>query len=163
MIQEEQPRAYHYPLSARQGAMAQSPSTTRLASKGMGISGYPKSPKTAVTVTPTSTPPIRVSPSTRRNMMSPSPLTTQAQKQYYEDSTWRMYDRIQASRSAPTANKQYLIPPVSRPTSSMASMPRYSQPYDKSHRLASEEAGEGSDVVVDDHDDDEELIFDLEL
>ena len=154
--------------------MAQSPATSRpLVTKGVGFSGYnystSKSPKaTAATVTPTSTPPIRVSPSTRRkDIPSPSPLAEQAQKQYYEDSTWRMYDRIQASRppvlSAVVPPKHCLIPPLLRPHhSSLSSAPRYTNAL---KRGPSEEATEY--FPSGDHhrhqDNDDELIFDLEL
>ena len=123
---------------------------------GVGIDSNYGQPKQAqpTMVTPTSTPPIRFHQSSMRredDIISPSPLATEAQRRYYEDSTWRMYDRIQASR------------PSQQPTrpSSMASLPRY-PPKHLHERLNGGQDGA-------DHtspyggDDEDELIFDLEL
>jgi hypothetical protein len=183
---EQQSRVHHFQLDMKQGGdrlMTRAPPT---ASIGFGHQQYQyhnsRSPKNTVaaTVTPTSTPPIRVtSPSSNRTRqghhhvsLSPSPLTTQAQKKYYEDSTWRMYDRIQSSRPP----KHCLIPPMSslssaaggRP-SAMSSLPRFNQrPSSSEDSCLMMMGGCGDHEFVSSNrsgqeDDDEELIFDLEM
>ena len=146
-------------------------SSTTATSRGVGIlptrTGVSSSSAPSATVTPTSTPPIRVLSRGKRidGAISPSPLTTESQKRYYEDSTWRMYDRIQASR--PITLNNSMLPPtsfLSRPpanaTSSFASFPRFS------HRHPNEQRVEDQDeelLEMTDEPEEEELIFDLEL
>lgn len=141
-----------------------------------------ESSSSTVTITPTSTPPVRVisqKEQQRRRMdryygksssqLSPSPLTTETQKRYYEDSTWRMYDRIQSSRPITLKNCMQLLPPQSsdfssqRQTSSFASFPRFTQSQGMEGQIneALTMAQEHQEDQPGDHD--EELIFDLEL
>lgn len=124
--------------------------TSKTAGVGIINSVQPKAP---VPVTPTSTPPIRFNQSSRRqdDVISPSPLTTKAQQRYYEDSTWRMYDRIQASR--PTQQG------VSS-RSSMSSLPRYPPKHLHEPPLGGSAT---ADFAPSGGDEDNELIFDLEL
>ena len=141
----------------------------------------------SVTITPTSTPPVRVisrRDQQRRRMdryygdsyskqLSPSPLTTETQKRYYEDSTWRMYDRIKSSRPITLKSSVQLLPPHSmssgassarHQTSSFAAFPRFSQ----RQRMMEDPIQEALNISLEgDHqpedEDEEELIFDLEL
>ena len=134
------------------------------------------------TITPTSTPPVRVisqGQQQRRRMdqyygksssqLSPSPLTAETQKRYYEDSTWRMYDRIQSSRPITLKNCMQLLPPQSsdaasqRQTSSFASFPRFSQSQAMDDQINEALNISQEQEELQPEEEDEELIFDLEL
>lgn len=127
---------------------------------------YNTSSQSTGVVTPTSTPPIRVLKQRRRDAeelygVSPSPPSTENQKKYYEDSTWRMYDRIQASR--PITLKNSLVPPhmdgsaMLPPSQMFASYMRFSQTADQGLEDLIQIAS------VDDDEEEDELIFDLEM
>jgi hypothetical protein len=134
-------------------------------SRGVGIAALSPKATVVASVTPISTPPIRVS--TRRgDGLSPSPLTTEDQKRYYDTSTWRMFDRIQASRPA----KQLLLPPANSLSTVITvrnamALPRYLA----RHMIRSQNEDSAVDGYHPDDpmlvhsDPDEELIFDLEL
>ena len=119
---------------------------------GGGVGIAKQAPPKPATVTPTSTPPIQFSQTLpRRGEGIPSPITTETQKRYYEDSTWRMYDRIQASRPSKLSTHG--------PASSMASFPR----FPPTHMTPVPAPTTDDDYAGAGQDEDEELIFDLEL
>ena len=154
--------------SSNRGQALSSRPISSAPSRGVGIASLSPKPVMAATVTPTSTPPIRVTSTRRGDGLSPSPLTTEDQKRYYDTSTWRMYDRIQASRPA-----KPLLPP-SNSLSAMITvrdamaLPRYQHSLRPANRSRQEDdsAIEGShpdDLMRPYGEPDEELIFDLEL
>lgn len=151
--------------SSTQGQPLHTRPIVRGQSRGVGIAALSPKPSVVAPVTPISTPPIRVS--TRRgDGLSPSPLTTEDQKRYYDTSTWRMYDRIQASRPA----KQPLLPPANSLSTAITLRNAMALPcYPARHMIRGqheENAFEGyhpNDFMLVHGDPDEELIFDLEL
>ncbi|CAB9530351.1 expressed unknown protein [Seminavis robusta] len=156
-------------MEAPRAQLVSTPSmASRPSSRGVGIVALSPKPMVVAPVTPTSTPPIRVSTTRRGDGISPSPLTSEDQKRYYESSTWRMFDRIQASRPA---KQQPMIPPANSLTSilsvrsAMATLPRYppkhlSRGY---HQESFAERYHQETPAVVQSDADDELIFDLEL